>query len=76
MTLEELKNYDKETITPNIAGQVLHMNPHWIRLTARECPEQLGFPTIVYGSRVLIPRRAFIKFMEEGGSQPCLTPVS
>lgn len=64
MTLEDIKNMDQETITPAVAAQVLGMNPHYIRLVARQKPELLGFPVIVYGSRTKIPRRAFIKFME------------
>ena len=67
MTLDDIKAMDRETITPAIAAQVLGMDPHYIRIVARRTPERLGFPTIVYNSRTKIPRRAFIKFMEEGG---------
>lgn len=66
MTLEDIKNMYQETISPAVAAQVLNMDPHYIRVAARTRPELLGFPTIVYNSRTKIPRRAFIRYMEQG----------
>lgn len=68
MTLEDIKKMDCETITPAVAAQVLGMNPHYIRVAARTKPELLGFPTIVYQSRTKIPRRAFIRYLEQGAA--------
>lgn len=68
MTLEDLKGMDKVVITPAEAAQVLNCDPHWIRLTARERPEALGFPAICLGSRVKIPRLPFIQFLEGGAA--------
>ncbi len=67
MTLEELKTMDKEIITPAIAASIIGCDPNAIRITAHREPESLGFPVIVVGTRTKIPRRAFIRFMEEGG---------
>ena len=64
MNLEDIKEMDLETLTTTIVGQVLGCAPYSITLQARECPEKLRFPTICVGNRTLIPRRAFIKFME------------
>lgn len=64
MTLDDVRNMNKETLTPAIVAEVLGCNPQTIRLTARMAPERLGFPTIVMGSRVLIPKQAFLQFME------------
>ena len=64
MTLNEIRSMRKETLSPAIVAGVLGCNPQTIRLTARMAPERLGFPTIVMGSRVLIPRQAFLQFME------------
>lgn len=64
MTLDEIRGMKRETLTPGIVAGVLGCNPQTIRLTARMMPERLGFPTIVMGSRVLIPRLAFLQFME------------
>lgn len=68
MTLEELKRSEKIIITPAEAAPVLGCDPHWIRITARERPQALGFPVICMGSRVKIPRLPFIKFLEGGAA--------
>lgn len=64
MTLAEIKAMEQATLTPAEAASVLNCDPHWIRLMARERPEKLGFPVIVYGRRTKIPRLAFIRFLE------------
>lgn len=64
MTLDDLRNMTQETITPAVAAQVLQCNPQWIRVAARNDKSRLGFPVVLLGSRVKIPRLAFIKFME------------
>lgn len=42
---------------------VLHADPQTLRLTARQRPELLGFPVIISGNRVKIPRLPFLRFM-------------
>ena len=64
MTLNEIRGMAKETLSPAIVAGVIGCDPQSIRLAARVAPERLGFPTIVMGSRVLIPRQAFLQFME------------
>ena len=64
MTLQEGKNMDKEVITPAIAAKVINCDPHYIRVAAHNRPELLGFPVTLIGSRVKIPRLAFIRYME------------
>lgn len=64
MTLNDIKGMDTDVITPAAAAQVLKCNPHWIRVAARQRRDLLGFPVIVLGSRVKIPRLAFIAYME------------
>ena len=64
MTLSDLKNMTSETITPAVAARVLNCDPQWIRIVARQQPHRLGFPVVVLGSRVKIPRVGFIRFME------------
>lgn len=63
MTLEEIKNSDKTVLTPGDVAPVLHCDPQWIRLAARERPDLLGFPVIVMRSRTKIPRIAFLESM-------------
>lgn len=64
MTLAEIKEMTSETIAPAVAARVLGCDPQWIRIVAREHPQRLGFPVVVLGSRVKIPRVGFIRFME------------
>ena len=64
MTLAELKELDKEVITPAEAASLLCCNPHWIREAARQDKSLLGFPVTIIRSRVKIPRLAFIRYLE------------
>lgn len=63
-TLPELtQRTSREYFTAEEVSGVLGMDPHTIRLTARQRPELLGFPTIITGTRVRIPRIPFLRFM-------------
>lgn len=63
-TLPELTvKKDREFFTADEISFVLSMNPQTIRDTARQRPELLGFPVILAGSRVRIPRIPFLRFM-------------
>jgi len=42
---------------------VIGCNPQVIRIQARECPQALGFPTMIVGKRVKIPKLPFLQFM-------------
>ncbi len=63
MTLAQIEQLPDETLTPVQVAAVLGIHPQSLRTQARECPETLGFPVVVVGSRVIIPRRAFLEFM-------------
>ena len=62
--LDEIRKMDKDIITPEIAAKVLCCDPHYIRVTAHNRPELLGFPVTLIGNRVKIPRKAFIRYMD------------
>ena len=53
-------------LTPEQISPILKVNPHSIRLAARENPKGLGFPVIVVGNRTLIPRKPFLEYIGEG----------
>lgn len=65
-TLEDIAAMDKNTITPDVASDILECNPQWIRIAARTAPERLGFPVICLGSRVKIPRVPFLRYWGVG----------
>ena len=64
MTLDEIKRSDKCFLAPNEISEVLACDPQLIRVAARDCPEQLGFPVTRVGSRTKIPRIPFINDVE------------
>lgn len=63
MTLEELSTLTVDVLTPAQVAPILRLDADTIRGQARDCPERLGFNVIVAGSRVKIPRVAFLRFM-------------
>lgn len=64
MTLNEIRNIDREYLIPREVAPILGVDPQDIRVAARQCPERLGFNVTVIGTRVKIPRLAFIRWME------------
>lgn len=64
MTIQDLKNMNKEILTPGDIAQILGCDPNIIRLQAKQDIRQLGFPASKIGSRIKIPRKAFIKWFE------------
>lgn len=69
MGIAELENMTQETISCSAAAEVIGCNPQLLRIQARDCPKALGFPVIVIGKHVKIPRRAFIAYMRGSGAQ-------
>lgn len=67
MTLEEIRASTKEVLTPGDVAPVMRCDPQSIRVWARQRPDLLGFPVVVMGSRVKIPRLAFLRYMEGDG---------
>lgn len=63
LTLEQIEGMAVEVLTPAQVSGVLHLDQDTIRGQARVCPELLGFPVVVAGNRVKIPRLPFLRFM-------------
>lgn len=63
-TLQEIKDCQKEMLTPDDVARVLGCCAYNINLQAKKDPKALGFPVVVIGTRVKIPRLGFIRFME------------
>lgn len=64
MTLNELREYPREFLTPAEVAPILGCDPQDIRVQARLAPERLGFNVAVVGTRVKVPRLAFIRWLE------------
>lgn len=69
MTLQEIESSTKEVLTCQEVAPVLKCNPATLHMQAVEQPEKLGFPVIVMGSRVKIPRKPFLNFMNGGQTE-------
>ena len=70
MTIDEITRSTKEVLTPTDIAEVIGADPYGINRAARENPEGLGFPVIIIGNRVKIPRRAFLWWMQYGRAIP------
>ena len=66
MTLEQIAALPGEVLTCTQIAPILRANPATLHQQAIEMPWLLGFPVIVAGNRVKIPKRPFLKFMNEG----------
>lgn len=66
MTLQEIQNSEKLFLLATDVEAVLGVSANSIRLQAQKDKDKLGFPVIVAGTRVRIPRIPFLKFILEG----------
>lgn len=63
MTMQEIQDYRRDYLTPAQVASVLGCDPQDIRVAAKEKPGLLGFNVTVIGTRIKIPRLAFIAHM-------------
>ncbi len=61
VTFEEIKSSNKDFLYAEDIQNVLDANPNTIRKQAHDNPTALGFPVVVCGTRVRIPRKPFIR---------------
>lgn len=59
--MKELLAINRDYFTPAEVAKVLCCDPQAIRFKARYAPDTLGFPTLLWGTRVKIPRIPFLK---------------
>lgn len=69
LTFEEIENLSDEVLTCVQVSKVLKSEVAALHKQAVTNPKNLGFPVIVVGTRVKIPRIPFIKFMR--GEEVC-----
>lgn len=66
MTLSDIEAIPSEVLTCSQVAPLLKANPATIHGMATDRPDLLGFPVIVMGRRVKIPKAAFLLYMREG----------
>lgn len=78
MTFEEIERSDREILIPKDIAPILGCSAYNINLQAREDREKginsFPFPVIMIGSRVKIPRRAFVEVMKHGANAETSKP--
>jgi hypothetical protein len=62
-TLEEIRRCEKDILVPEDIAGLLRCDSQTINMQAKADPAMLGFPVIVMGSRVKIPKQPFLAFM-------------
>jgi hypothetical protein len=67
-TLEEIEAAPKALLAPGDISEYLQIDAQAFRIQAREDKknrtDSFGFPVIVIGNRVKIPKEPFVKFMK------------
>ena len=65
MTMQELRSTDKDFLTVMDIAPVLGTSPQAIRCQAHSNPAKLGFPVVIIGTRVKVPRKPFLVHIGE-----------
>ncbi len=65
-TLAEIESCSKNILLAADVAPYLETDPNLIRWQAQNEPEKLGFPVIVLGSRVKIPKDGFVNYCKYG----------
>lgn len=68
MTFEEIKRSDKDFLIPADVAPVLGCKPYSVNVQAKADISKLGFPVTMMGTRVLIPRLGFIRWVQYGNA--------
>ena len=73
-TLEDIERIPKTMLLATDVSPYLETDPGLIRWQAQREPEKLGFPVVVIGSRVKIPKEGFVFYCKFG--RPVLEKVA
>lgn len=63
MTLNDIEKLDKEILVPTDVAPILGCTPYTINVATRDGSNPFPFPIIRIGTRVRIPKQAFLKAM-------------
>lgn len=64
MTYSEIQKSSKDMLTPTDIAEVLGVMPYSINVQAKADITKLGFPAAMIGTRVMIPRIGFLRWLE------------
>lgn len=66
MTIQEIRESGKQYLTPNDVAPVLQCKPYTLNVTVK-CGGTLPFPYLMLGTRLKIPARPFLAYVEAMG---------
>ena len=66
MKLADIEAMDKELLLMEDIAPFIGADPQNLRSQAQDNPNMLGFPVIVVGSRVMVPKAGFVHYMKYG----------
>ena len=79
MTLDDLEKLDREFLIPKDIAPILGVDQYNINLQVKYDKQNginsFPFPTMLIGTRVKIPRRAFLEAMKHGSNAGTGKPV-
>lgn len=64
VTIDEIRKSDKSVLTPTDIAPVLGCHPYAINVQAKADASKLGFSVCMIGSRVKVPRAAFLRWYD------------
>ena len=68
MTFSEIEQSEKDFLTPSDVAPVIGCMAYSLNVQAKEDIGKLGFPAALIGTRLLIPRLAFIRWVRYGNA--------
>lgn len=66
MTLEDVQAIPKEFLLVSDVAEYLECDPQDLRVQAKSDREKLGFPVVMVGTRIKIPKEGFVFYMKYG----------
>lgn len=63
MTLQDVIMSDRIYLTPADIAPILGCDPQSIRTQAHKHPQAMGYPIIIIGRRIRIPRIPFLQYL-------------
>lgn len=66
--LRRAQTTDKVMLTPSDVAPILGCEPYAINIQAHEDPSKLGFPVIITGRRIRIPKGPFLAYIGGGAA--------
>lgn len=75
MTYRQIKESRKNMLVPTDISDILDCTPYSINVQAQSDATKLGFPVCVMGTRVRIPRLAFLHWLEFGNAPVVINDI-